>query len=746
MGNVWTWAPPAATVGGLPATSASRFTTFPTESSATASKLYAKRQLHKFAGPGGWNDPDYLLLGYLRGPHGPERTPLSPNEQYAQVSLWSLVAAPLIFSGGVTRLDDFTLGLLVNDEVINVDQDPLEHRHRAAKQGESEVWVRELEDGSKAVGLFNHAKAEAAVAGNWTDLGVHGKQTVRDLWRQKDLGQFEGRFSAPVPPHGVVLVRFDAGRPGRGAQAPQTLRRALFQREVRRRLLERRLQTNRERSLPHNFKWCEQTGRISNFVKAAGAMPGKFQGIFFNDSNVYKVLEGASYSLADRPDPALEKLVDGVIAKIAAAQQKDGYLDCYYTLVEPGKRWTNLPMTHELYCAGHLMEAAVAHWRATGKRTLLDVAIKLADCINGVFGPGKKLGVPGHEEVELGLVKLYHATGDERYFNLAKFFIDLRGDASRRKLTGPYAQDHEPIRKQSKIVGHAVRAMYLYSGVADVAAQTGNPELIQAMERIWRDVVQTKMYVTGGIGVQNMGEGFGRAYELYNDRAYCETCAAIGLALSAHRLNLLHGDAQYANVLERAIYQRHPLGHRPGRRTLLLRQSLGQRRQSSPPAVLRLRCCPTNVVRFIPSIPGYAYAVGADGIFVNLYAAGTAKASLGGATVALTQETGYPWDGRVKLRVEPREPGEFAIHLRIPGWCKGATLAVNGRPLDKIVVRKGYALLRRTWKPGDVVDLDLPMEVERIKAHPRVEADRGAWPSSEAPSFTASRRSTTAAR
>jgi uncharacterized protein len=537
-----------------------------------------------------------------------------------------------------------------------------------------------------------------------------------------------------------------------------------------------RLQTNRERSLPHNFKWCEQTGRISNFVKAAGRMPGKFEGIYFNDSDVYKVLEGAAYSLADRPDPALAKIAADVIAKIAAAQREDGYLNCYYTLAEPGKRWTNLPVTHELYCSGHLMEAAVAHWRATGKRTFLDVAIKLADHIDRTFGPGKKLGVPGHEEVELALVKLYQATGEERYFKLAKFFIDLRGDASRRKLTGEYAQDHEPIRKQSRIVGHAVRAMYLYCGVADVAAYTGDRELIAAMQRLWQDVVGTKMYLTGGIGVQHRGEGFGNPYELYNDMAYCETCAAIGLALWAHRLNLLDGDARYADVLERAIYNGILSGIALDGEHFFYVNPLTSYGGHHREPFFGCACCPTNVARFVPSIPGYVYATGEDGIvtvhgdcpdfrgeardngtvpfgrkgtgtcfrpegrkmsqspaacerlhgiFVNLYAAGKGKVPLGGSTVTLTQETRYPWEGRVRLRIEPQQPGEFTIHLRVPDWCPRATLAVNGRPLGQLALQQGYALLRRTWKPGDVVDLDLAMEVRRIEAHPRVEADRG---------------------
>jgi DUF1680 family protein len=512
-----------------------------------------------------------------------------------------------------------------------------------------------------------------------------------------------------------------------------------------------RIQTNRERSLPHNFKWCEQTGRISNFAKAAGLMPGKFEGIYFNDSDVYKVLEGAAYSLADRPDPALEKTVDDVIAKIAAAQQKDGYLNCYYTLVEPGRRWTNVPQTHELYCSGHLIEAAVAHWRATGKRTFLDVAVKLADHIDKTFGPGRKTDVPGHEEIELALVKLYQATGEERYLKLANFFIDYRGDATRRKVTGPYAQDHEPVRKASEIGGHAVRAMYFYSGVADVAALSGDQELIDAMGRLWQDVALRKMYITGGIGARHAGEAFGNAYELPNASSYCETCANIGLALWAHRLNLMHADARYADVLERVIYNgvlsgialdgEHFFYVNP------LASSGGHHRQP----FYGCACCPTNVVRFIPSVPGYVYAVSNDekvpALYVNLFVAGTAKVSVGRVKATVTQETRYPWEGKVKLALAPEKPAAFDVCVRIPSWCAHATVKaetpgtgsffgpVRDNPGTRPTAEKcacplqadGYFRIQpsRPWRAGDVIDIDLPMEIQRIEAHPSVKDDAG---------------------
>jgi len=487
-----------------------------------------------------------------------------------------------------------------------------------------------------------------------------------------------------------------------------------------------RLRINREKSLPHNFKWCEDTGRFANFAKAGGLMKGEFQGIYFNDSDVYKVLEGASYSLADHPDPTLDRMTDEVIAKIAAAQRKDGYLNTYYTLKEPGREWTNCGVMHELYCAGHLIEAAVAHFRATQKRTLLDVAIRFADYIDNRFGPGKQVDVPGHEELELALVKLFEVTGDERYLKLSKFFLDARGNPAHRKaLYGEYCQDHVPVVDQTKVVGHAVRAMYLYAGVADMAAYTGDEKYIATMARLWDDVVMHKMYVTAGIGARREGEAFGEPYELPNETAYCETCAAIGLALWSHRLNLLHADAQFADVLERAIYNgvlsgigmdgEHYFYVNP------LAADGGHHRQP----FFDCACCPTNAVRFLPSLPGYVYATSRDGIYVNLYMQSDARMAWGDSAVAIHQATDYPWAGRVELSIDPEEPSTFDLYLRVPGWCAAARLAVNGQAVTKLEQQKGYIVIRREWKSRDTVELEFEMEVQRVEAHPLVAADTG---------------------
>lgn len=490
-----------------------------------------------------------------------------------------------------------------------------------------------------------------------------------------------------------------------------------------------RMEINRVKSLPHNFKWCEQTGRINNFLKAAGQMKGDFEGIYFNDSDVYKVLEGAAYSLAVQRDPELEATVDEVIAKIAAAQQKDGYLNSYYTLVEPDNRWTDCGVKHELYCAGHLIEAAVAHYRATGKRTLLDVAIRFANYIDETFGPDRKHDVPGHEEIELALVKLYQVTGDERYMKLATFFIEMRGnEAARPKIYGEYCQDHLPVREQNEIVGHAVRAMYLYSGVADVAGYSGDRPLIQAMDRLWQSVAQRKMYITGGIGVQNHGEGFSGDYVLPNADAYCETCAAIGMVLWSHRLNLLHADAQYADVMERAMYNGVISGIDLSGEKFFYVNPLASSGNHHRQPFYDCACCPTNVVRFISSVPGYVYTVSEQGVSVNLYAAGVGKIKTAdGTELRIVQETDYPWDGKVRLTLDSASatPQPLRLSLRIPDWCEEAKLAVNSQAIDPLTVSSGYVHIDRTWQRGDTVELELPMTVRRVEAHPRVQANQG---------------------
>ncbi len=484
-----------------------------------------------------------------------------------------------------------------------------------------------------------------------------------------------------------------------------------------------RLETNRTRTLPANFRQCESTGRFTNFAKAAGLMEGKFEGIYFNDSDVYKVLEGASYALAAQRDPALEKKVDDVIAWIAAAQQPNGYLNTYYTLVEPDKKWTDLRVRHELYCAGHLFEAAVAHHQATSKTTLLDVATRFADRIGELFGEDRMEGVPGHEEIELALIKLYHETGRERYLKLAQFFVEQRGRKRDEKLA--YAQNHLPAREQSEVVGHAVRAMYWCSGVADLAAETGDAALLDACRRLWDSATNRKMYVTGGIGATRRGEAFGKDYELPNDAAYAETCAAIGLILFAHRMVQLEADAQYADVMERALYNGFLSGVSLDGEKFFYVNPLGSRGQHHRQPWYGCACCPTNVVRLLGSLGRYVYARSNDGVWVNLYVSNKAEVEVAGAKVMLVQKTDYPWSGRVQIAVNPAQAVQFNVNLRIPGWCRSATCRVNAVAVDATKTDKGYLRIARTWKPGDVVTLELAMPVERIAARRQVTANAG---------------------
>lgn len=484
-----------------------------------------------------------------------------------------------------------------------------------------------------------------------------------------------------------------------------------------------RLEVNRTVTLPHNIKMCEETGRISNFDKAAGKMEGKYEGAYFNDSDVYKVLEGAAHILAAHPDKDMESRIAAIIARIAAAQQPDGYLNAYYTVMEPDKRWTDLPKMHELYCAGHMTEAAVAWADATGRTDFLDVARKFIHHIEGIFGFDKRHGVPGHEEIELALVKLFRKTGEERYLKLAEYFLAARGTKPAPK--SEYLQDHIPIKQQKEIVGHAVRAMYLYSGVTDVAAITGDKEYLQTLETIWHDVVTRKLYVTGGVGARHEGEAFGGAYELPNDSAYAETCAGIGLAFWAHRMLILHGESRFADVLERELYNAFPSSVSLKGDTYFYVNPLSSKGEHHRKPWYGCACCPTNIVRVMPQVPGYAYARSDDGIWVNLYMAGEATIPLRSGEVKLAVDTKYPWDGRVKINVAPKTPAEFAVSLRVPEWCEKATVSVNGTAIANPTMNKGYAVIRRQWNTGDAIEMDMPMPVRRIQAHPNVAANRG---------------------
>jgi uncharacterized protein len=493
-----------------------------------------------------------------------------------------------------------------------------------------------------------------------------------------------------------------------------------------------RMRTNRESTLPSQYRLLWDTGRIDNLLRAAGKFDGEFKGRYFNDSDVYKWLEAASWVLADSPnaDPELEAMVDEAISAVEAAQRPDGYLNSYFTGERADQRWTDFDL-HEMYCAGHLFQAAVAHHRATGSSRLLDVATRFADHIDATFGTeqGKRIGTDGHPEVEMALVELARETGERRYLDLAKFLVDVRGhgvlgDAYGR--FGPeYHQDHQPFRDLNDIVGHAVRAVYLNAGVADLYAETGESALLDALRRLWHNMTTRKMYVSGGIGSRYEGESFGDDYELPNGLAYTETCAAIGSIMWNWRMLLIEGDARFADLLELTLYNGMLAGVSLDGETYFYQNPLADEGNHRRQAWFGTACCPPNVARTLASLPGYVYSVSYEGVWVHLYAASSARISLSdGRLVEMRQETRYPWDGEIVLQIDGE--GEFSVMLRIPAWCEqGATLAVNGSPLADSLVPGSYAEVRRKWRPGDTICLSLPMSARRVESHPHVTENAG---------------------
>jgi hypothetical protein len=509
------------------------------------------------------------------------------------------------------------------------------------------------------------------------------------------------------------------------------------------------LRTNRRETLPFIFQKCEEYGRVSNFELASRLKSGEHRGFYpFDDTDLYKVLEGASYSIAIHPDPQMESYLDHLIAIIAAAQEKDGYLftpltnNCERLRHRIGRaRWEKLAEgSHELYCCGHLFEAAVAHYRATGKPSLLDVAIRNADLLVREFGPGKNETAPDHPIVEMALARLYRVTGNPAYLNLAVFFLEKRGPG------GPeYQQSHLRVADQREAVGHAVRASYLYSGMADAAALTGrHPEYIEALEAIWRNVVERKLYITGGIGARHGGECFGEDYELPNASAYCESCASIANVFWNSRMFLLHGDSFYFDVLERTLYNALLAGYSQTGREFFYPNPLESFGQYKRGAWFGCSCCPTNFVRFIPSLSGYVYAFRGRDLYVNLFIQSLGRISLPDGTVHLEQKTRYPWDEVVQIIVNPENEGVFSILVRIPGWARnqpvpgslyryedsaqsggnGLSLSVNDKDVP-VSLDRGYARIERHWKQGDVINLRLPMPIRRVVCSEEVAGNIG---------------------
>ena len=507
---------------------------------------------------------------------------------------------------------------------------------------------------------------------------------------------------------------------------------------------------------------AEPSGAIRNFRIAAGEDEGEFYGMVFQDSHVAKWLEAVAYSLQMHPDPELEKEADEVIDLIGRAQQPDGYLNTYYIINGLDKRWTNLHECHELYCAGHMIEAAVAYYEATGKRKFLDIVCKFADHIDSVFGPeeGKLKGYPGHQEIELALVKLFRVTKNEKYLNLAKFFLDERGkdpyyfdiEWEKRGKTSywtgarsqppskskEYNQAHLPVREQTEAVGHSVRAVYMYAAMVDVAIETEDKELLEACHRLWDNIVSKRMYITGGIGSQVHGEAFSFDYDLPNDTAYAETCAAIGLVFFAHRMLKIEPKAEYADAMERALYNGVISGITlDGKRFFYVNplevdpeacEKNGNMRHVKPTRQkwFGCACCPPNIARLLASLGHYIYGLNNNTIYTHLYIDSKAKLEVGGTEVEITQKTNYPWDGKVVINLNLDEAKEFGLAVRIPGWCRESRLKLNGQEIDLASITvDGYAVVQRLWKDGDRLELDLRMEPVRVRSNPKVKANVG---------------------
>ncbi len=538
-----------------------------------------------------------------------------------------------------------------------------------------------------------------------------------------------------------------------------------------------RLVTHHEVTVPHALDCLERGGHATNFDKAAGVFDGPLRGHHAFDSDLHKALEGAIYSLRHFDDPPLRRRVEEILDRILAAQQDDGYLISYFIVQEQDQKWQTMRLRHQLYNAGHFFEMAVAHQRLTGDPRVLDAAKRFADHIDKTFGPGKRYEVPGHQEIELALVKLSLATGEPRYMALSRFFLDERGHAhgterkpydytkvpapeppegpltpeqrraawhARLKWRNGRMQDHKPLVEQHEAVGHAVRAGYVYAAMTDMARLTDAPDYQKAVDHLWDDVVGRKMYLTGSIGTaQYHDEGFGDPYLLPNMSGYGESCAAVAHVLWQHRMNLLHGHAKYADVMELTLYNGMLSGIAVAGDRFCYQNQLASKGNRQRPSWIGLACCPTNLTRIIPQVGGLAYARDKRQVYVNMYAAGEATIELDdGTTVKLRQTTNYPWNGQVKLTVAPQQAAQFALCLRIPSWALGrpvpsdlyrfadekvppVTLKVNGQAVDATPGDDGYVHIQRQWQASDMIEIDLPMSIQRVYAHEKVEEDRG---------------------
>lgn len=511
----------------------------------------------------------------------------------------------------------------------------------------------------------------------------------------------------------------------------------------------KRIKTNHDVTIPIAIQKSEETGRVDNFAIAGGLKEGVFCSPFpFDDSDIYKIIEGAAYSLQMFPDEKMEHVIDSLITLIGLAQEDDGYLFTNRTIMgENGhewigkNRWENVDdLSHELYNLGHFYEAATAYYQATGKREILDIAIKSADLIDNVFGYGKLENYPGHQEIEIGLVKLYRVTDEKRYLDLAKFFLDIRGKGTLGEHR-TYNQSQIPVVEQTEAVGHSVRAAYMWSGMADVAALTGDKAYINAITKIWEDVVYRKLYITGGIGAEGGHEGFGGPYELPNGRAYCETCAAIANVFWNHRMFLMTGDAKYIDVLERSLYNNVLSGVSLSGDHFFYPNPLESEGQHQRSEWFGCACCPSNISRFIPSMPNYIYAQKDDQMYINLFVPSSTVFETEKGKIEITQTSNMPWSGNISVSVQPEKPVKSKLYIRVPGWASekplpGDLYSFLEKPSVKPVFKingeevspkmgNGYAVISKTWQPGDLVEIGFPFEIRKIKANENIEDDRG---------------------